>query len=48
MKNKGKMFMSIAFTTLIILTLIACGPPRHRGTVIIEGTPDIEGLVIKK
>ena len=41
MKNTGKISATIAFVILIALSLISCGPPRLRGTVSIEGIPNI-------
>ena len=40
MKNEKRIFGIITFT-IICLTLIACGPPRLKGTVVIEGIPNI-------
>ena len=37
MKNAIKVLGTIAITVLVMITVIACGPPRLRGTVSIDG-----------
>ena len=41
MKNTNKVLVLIINTILITLIFISCGPPRLKGTVSIEGTPNI-------
>ena len=39
MKNTAKISGTIAIAAIAMVTIIACGPPRLKGKVVIEGDP---------